>query len=315
MSKIRGWFYLGEGEEVEHTSKRENRFDEETLNVTTGHRQAFGVAVTRNRRKKEDAQEVDEEEDDDCVWTQEKRKSKRKVSVSSNYSADKSEAKLGRRIQKGREEVVDAAEGQHGREAWIKCIKASLLLSVVPEQVPCRQELGDQIFTTLCDRIRSNVSKFIYISGQPGTGKTLTVHRALDSILQMREQGALIPFKLVSINALNDLPTPETLFSRLYSDISSLRLSPKAAQALMAEKWFSLDSRPSPHYIVLLIDELDALLKHPKVLHTLMDWMARPASRLLVLGISNTIDLLERLGIESGLICGSLIRHSSLFLA
>jgi Cdc6-like AAA superfamily ATPase len=135
----------------------------------------------------------------------------------------------------------------------------------------------------------------MYISGQPGTGKTLTVQRVLNKVLVLRRNASLPQFHLVQINALNDLPTPETLFSRIYADVTREQLRPKSAQALMTEKWFTTDNTKAPHYIVLFLDELDSLLRNPKVIHTLMDWMARPASRLLIVGISNTIDLLERL--------------------
>lgn len=46
------------------------------------------------------------------------------------------------------------------------------------------------------------------------------------------------------------------------------------------------------------MDELDSLLgkgeKGEKVLHTLVEWVSRPHSRLLLVGIANTIDLSQR---------------------
>jgi Cdc6-like AAA superfamily ATPase len=65
------------------------------------------------------------------------------------------------------------------------------------------------------DRIRSDASELLYVSGQPGTGKTLTVHRVMSKVLQMRDAKSLPHFRFVSINALNDLPTPQALFERM----------------------------------------------------------------------------------------------------
>ncbi len=65
------------------------------------------------------------------------------------------------------------------------------------------------------ERIRADAAELLYVSGQPGTGKTLTVHRVVSKILQLREAKSLPDFKFVSINALNDLPTPQTLFERM----------------------------------------------------------------------------------------------------
>jgi origin recognition complex subunit 1 len=171
--------------------------------------------------------------------------------------------------------------------------KTSLLLSVVPELAPCRTEQEESILVHVTERIRGDASELLYLSGQPGTGKTLTVHRVLARVLALRDAGSLPPFKYVSINALNDLPGASSLFDRLHADVTGQRLTANKAQRALETGWYS-GERPAPHYVVLLLDELDSL-NGGAVLHTLLEWMSRPRSRLLIIGISNTIDLLERL--------------------
>ena len=45
-----------------------------------------------------------------------------------------------------------------------------------------------------------------------------------------------------------------------------------------------------------VIDEIDFLIsRSQKELYTLVDWPSKPKSRLIVIGIANTLDLPERL--------------------
>lgn len=250
---------------------------------------------------------ADEVEQGDSLWhesDQGKRSGaarSRKRPVPDNFTAEQTEAKLDRRVRSGRSAIELAGQGKKGREALIGRVKASLLLSVVPENVPCRSDQEAHIMLQINERIRAGASELLYVSGQPGTGKTLTVHRVMAQVLRLRDAGSLPPFKLVSINALNDLPTPQTLFERLYADVTGNRLTPGKAQKAL-EAWYTADEKPAPHYVVVLLDEMDSLVAGQQaarassvVLHTLLEWMSRPRSRLLIIGISNTIDLLERL--------------------
>lgn len=65
--------------------------------------------------------------------------------------------------------------------------------------------------------------------------------------------------------------------------------------------WRSIS--PSP----VLVDELDLLItKNEKVLYNLFEWPARKGSRLIVIGIANTMDLPERLSSRIGSRMGTL---------
>ncbi len=158
-------------------------------------------------------------------------------------------------------------------------VQAALKLSVVPRDVPCRAAQEEQVLGRLLNRIRCSMSEMVYVSGQPGTGKTLTVHRVMETLMAMRDAHKLpcvaiarvrqiadrlreirSSFEFVAINALNDLENPQSLFQHLWASLrAGERLScDKAARELTAH-YFS-DARPSPIYLVLLVDELDSLL-------------------------------------------------------
>jgi origin recognition complex subunit 1 len=237
----------------------------------------------------------DEEEYSESTTTKRPRRRASTTSrvrpVAEPFRSAHTEAKLARRAA--------AAGSSPSSSSVVECAKTCLLLSVVPDKAPCRSDQEESIFVHLVDRIRADASELLYVSGQPGTGKTLTVHRVLARVLALRDAGSLPPFKFVSINALNDLPSPPALFQRLHADVTGHQLTANKAQRALESSWYTTDdTRAAPHHVVLLLDELDSLVassSSSKVLHTLLEWMSRPRSRLLVIGISNTIDLLERL--------------------
>lgn len=56
-----------------------------------------------------------------------------------------------------------------------------------------------------------------------------------------------------------------------------------------------------PLCAVLLVDELDQLItKNERVLYNLFEWPSRKGSKLIVIGIANTMDLPERLSSRIG---------------
>lgn len=89
------------------------------------------------------------------------------------------------------------------------------------------------------------------------------------------------------------LAKPQDLYVTLASEILHLQLShAKACQQLSA--YFKNPSTEHPMWVVL-VDELDAILnKRQDVLYNIFDWPSSPRSRLVVVGIANTMDLTER---------------------
>ncbi len=96
-------------------------------------------------------------------------------------------------------------------------------------------------------------------------------------------------FEYVEINGMR-LPEPNQLYTALWKALTTKQASPaKACQYLRTR--FESRNRNRP-VCVLLVDELDYLLtRQQEVLYNLFDWPTFPHSRLIVLGISNTIDL------------------------
>ncbi|XP_024534221.1 origin of replication complex subunit 1B isoform X1 [Selaginella moellendorffii] len=182
----------------------------------------------------------------------------------------------------------------------IEKAKIALSLSTTPGSLPCREKECKEIEAFVTDALKEgleNLGKCLYISGVPGTGKTATVLDVMRRMEKKLSSKEIQPFRFVAMNGLR-LTSPEQTYTVLHEALTGQRLSWKRALQLLDERFSNckslggVDSRPC----ILLVDELDLLVtRSQSVLYNLFDWPCRPNSRLMVIGIANTIDLPERL--------------------
>jgi len=171
---------------------------------------------------------------------------------------------------------------------------AQLQLCAVPEKLPCREREHKQIK----DFIRGSIQKGgtgsgLYISGMPGTGKTATLRQIKRELKELEKNKRLNPFRFIEVNAMK-LPTPPHVYTEIYRALTGESCSPRAAFKRL-EKILTQDTK-SRKVTVLLLDELDYLLtRNENVIYTLFDWPSRQHSKMVCIGIANTMDLIERL--------------------
>ena len=164
----------------------------------------------------------------------------------------------------------------------------------------------------------------LYISGLPGTGKTATVLEVIRRLHREQKSGKIPPFRFLEINAMR-LKHPRDVYSQVWRFIgprqsksyvegstTTVGVSDRAGEefshyrewghyktAIEAAQMLTQTlSKPCPkrQFAVILVDELDFLkTKDQKVLYNLLEWPTWRHSRLLVVGIANTMDLPERL--------------------
>ncbi|GAB0492161.1 hypothetical protein MMPV_003421 [Pyropia vietnamensis] len=163
----------------------------------------------------------------------------------------------------------------------------------------------------------------LYISGVPGTGKTATVRAVLaEAVRRGPPPPPARPLRVVEVNGMA-LPDPAAAYSALYEAVSGVAGTPPGrAAALLHTRWprgggttargvaamakkkrtgaasghASRADRDDPTVTILVIDEMDALVtRRPRVLFDLLEWPTRSAAALAIIGISNTMDLPERL--------------------
>ena len=160
--------------------------------------------------------------------------------------------------------------------------------------------------------IESSVKASMFIAGPPGTGKTACVNAVISQLRSEQARGEIPSFDFVSLNGM-EMQYPFDAYVRLWEAVSELKekRSPGVAAAML-ERYFAGTAKSSSlsasrHSIVprrvtvLLLDEIDYLVtKKQSVLYNFFEWPRRSAAngsgaRLVVVGISNTINLPERL--------------------
>lgn len=124
------------------------------------------------------------------------------------------------------------------------------------------------------------------ISGVPGTGKTATVLECVAALQKSRSA----KFDFVEINGMK-LSDPGQVYAVLWRAVSGKQASPKAALAHLQAYFKEGPPRPT----VVLLDELDTLLrKRHSILYHFFEWTGWKHAQLIIVTISNTMDLPER---------------------
>lgn len=158
--------------------------------------------------------------------------------------------------------------------------------------------------------LKEQASKFsLFIAGPPGVGKTATVRSVIATLRQEQSEGRFPQFQFISLNGM-EMRHPFDAYVRLWEALSPSqeKCAPGEAAARL-ELHFAGDDEQSVgngqtrmsnrDAVVLLIDEMDYLVtKKETVLYNLFDWPTRSqngSSQLIVIGISNTLNLPERL--------------------
>ncbi|XP_068641694.1 origin of replication complex subunit 1A-like isoform X2 [Aristolochia californica] len=178
--------------------------------------------------------------------------------------------------------------------------KATLLLATLPKSLPCRDKEMEEIMSFIKGAIceQQCLGRCLYIHGVPGTGKTMSVLAVVRHLRSEIDAGRIRPSCFVEINGLK-LASPENIYRVFYEALTGHRVGWKKALHLLNERFSegnrkvgNVDNQPC----ILLIDELDLLVtRNQSVLYNILDWPTKPNSKLIVIGIANTMDLPEKL--------------------
>eukprot|EP01034_Spumella_vulgaris_P021970 gene21970-28052_t len=199
----------------------------------------------------------------------------------------------------------------HQRDIYSLAIQR-LHISVIPENLPCRSNERREIEDFIRGGVQSGgAKKPMYICGTPGTGKTATVTSILKALEKEASEGKLPLFQFVEINCLR-MKTPQDAYVKLWRGISgqhaSARLAVKQLKTHFDDRSYnSYNVIPSAHsrnsssheaepVTVCLLDELDFLLTRDfDVIYDFFNWPSLQGSRIVVVGIANTMNLAEML--------------------
>ncbi|KAI3888134.1 hypothetical protein MKX03_037545 [Papaver bracteatum] len=195
----------------------------------------------------------------------------------------------------GTKKILEHVKGH--RQTEIEKAKATLLLATLPKSPPCRNKEMEEIVEFVKGAVSNGQCRghCLYIHGVPGTGKTMSVLAAMRNLRSEVDAGRISPYCFVEINGLK-LASPENIYRVIYEKLSGHRVSWKKALSLLNEKFSDDNEVRNSQPCVLLIDELDLLVtRNQSVLYNILDWPTKPHSKLVVIGIANTMDLPEKL--------------------
>lgn len=155
----------------------------------------------------------------------------------------------------------------------------------------------------ICGKLPEGSKPCLFVAGPPGGGKTASVRAAISELSKETTTGKVPNFHFIALNGM-EMRHPFEAYVRLWEALSGDRSksSPEEA-ARQLDNFFSnsYDSSEDKQTVVVLLDEIDYLVT-PKqtVLYNFFDWpstsIERGSSRrLVVIGVSNTLNLRDRL--------------------
>lgn len=154
-------------------------------------------------------------------------------------------------------------------------------------RLPGREKEFEELTGYFKNLIDNDGSGSLYISGTPGTGKTATLSKIINSADYKSK------LKIVFINCTS-ITSAGAIYKKICQELR-LKVTGSEKDHLAAlEKYL-----PSKHKTLLLIlDEIDQLCsagKKQNVLYNIFEWPSIVNSKLILVGIANALDLTDRL--------------------
>lgn len=151
------------------------------------------------------------------------------------------------------------------------------------QNLPGREKELGELTGFFTDSLRTKSAASMYISGPPGTGKTA----CLSKLLQMKQFANA--FKTVYLNCTG-IASIGGIYKQICSEFG-VRTSTEKENVLKIRKYLT----ESPKMILMVLDEIDQLVGQKKtVLYTIFEWPALADSKLILIGIANSLDLTDR---------------------
>jgi len=172
--------------------------------------------------------------------------------------------------------------------------------------LPCREKEQEYIYNYLKKGLDTNGSyTTLYISGMPGTGKTACVTTILNKLSLEADKNLNPNFQKLLINGMK-IPNPNNVFKVIYDFIFNDARSTSVQKCIsILDNFFknrndfnnkTILNDCSNSHLILVIDEIDCLINKKQILlYNIFNWSTYPHSKLIIVSISNTLDLPDKL--------------------
>ncbi|KAF9974620.1 AAA ATPase [Actinomortierella ambigua] len=176
--------------------------------------------------------------------------------------------------------------------------------SAEPHRLIGREAERDVIQTFCRKHMLTAHAGSLYISGQPGTGKTALlkeIMREMDAEFSAADH----KIQVATVNCMT-VKDPHQIYQRVLQELGFQSKGVSGGQgsngsskdkdaATRALETIVLDGGKRKAMYVLILDEIDQLVtKDQDVLYKLFEWTTREKSRLTLIGIANALDMTDR---------------------
>ncbi|XP_016992483.2 cell division control protein 6 homolog [Drosophila takahashii] len=160
-----------------------------------------------------------------------------------------------------------------------------VLNSAETQNLPGREEQLQELREFFSSHLESQTSGSLYVSGQPGTGKTACLS------LLLRDPDFSKRLQRVYINCTS-IASVGAVYKKLCTELQ-LKVSGRTERDHLEAIQRHL--KTAKRMLLLVLDEIDQLCtSRQEVLYTIFEWPAVPGSRILLVGIANSLDLTDR---------------------
>lgn len=160
-----------------------------------------------------------------------------------------------------------------------------VLNSAETQHLPGREQQLQELRDFFQVNLQEQRSGSLYVSGQPGTGKTACLSLLLRST-ELSKQLQCVYINCTSIASINGV------YKKLCTE---LKLHPTGRTERDYQASVQQHLRTARRMLLIVLDEIDQLCSTKQsVLYTIFEWPSLPGARLLLVGIANSLDLTER---------------------
>nr|XP_016503225.1 PREDICTED: cell division control protein 6 homolog B-like isoform X1 [Nicotiana tabacum]XP_016503227.1 PREDICTED: cell division control protein 6 homolog B-like isoform X1 [Nicotiana tabacum]XP_016503228.1 PREDICTED: cell division control protein 6 homolog B-like isoform X1 [Nicotiana tabacum] len=180
----------------------------------------------------------------------------------------------------------------------LNAVKEALHVSTPPATptVVCREVKYNRVLDFCKESVEQDKAGSLYICGCPGTGKSLSIEKVKEVLVDWANESALQAPDLLSLSCTS-LSKTSDIFGKILDKIQPRRKANGSMSPLQYLQKMSSQKQQSTgrKMMLIIVDEMDYLItKDRTVLHDLFMLTTFPFSRFILIGIANAIDLADR---------------------